>query len=235
MEKNEILLDIDKCTRNLDMSYLQEIVYPKELYNYLDKPKPKVVLVLGGPGSGKGTQSKLLCSEMDIVHLSIGDILRGMKDENSFDGKVVKFWLDEFELTGKLMPLEITFRILFLTFIKYGWNDKNYLVDGFIKDFSIMKKWDLIIEPVISLKLAIFYSVELETMRKRVLKRSLNENRGDENIIEKRIECFIKRTIPAIEIIRKKGCLVEINGEQDLTKIQEDTRVAYLKVMFGEN
>mmetsp|Transcript_10120 Transcript_10120/g.10443 ORF Transcript_10120/g.10443 Transcript_10120/m.10443 type:complete len:225 (+) Transcript_10120:163-837(+) len=219
----------------IDPKYINVEIYPKKMFPFLDKPKPKVILVMGGPGSGKGTQSKLLCGEFDIIHISIGDVLRDLRKEDTEDGKIVSFWLDEFEKTGRLMPLEVTFRILLKTFIKHGWCEKPFLVDGFIKDFSIMKRWDEYLEPILDVRLAIFYDVRLETMRKRVEKRSESESRGDEKIIERRIECFIQRTLPAVEIIKKKGYLVVINGERMMKEIQEETRVQYLKAMFASD
>lgn len=220
--------------KSIDKKFLDIDIYPPELNNCLKKGKPRIILILGGPGSGKGTQSKYLCQEFEIIHISIGDVLRDLKNQKTEMGEVANFWTNEFEKTGRLMPLEITFRILLDTFVEKGWTEKPFLVDGFIKDFSILKKWDKYMEPILDVKLAIYYDVQLDTMRSRVNKRSKEENRGDEDVIEKRIECFLKRTIPAVEMIRKKGYLITINGEQKMETIREETRVAYLKAMFSE-
>lgn len=50
--------------------------------------KPKVVFILGGPGSGKGTQSAIICKNYKFVHLSAGDLLREEVLMHSFRGKV---------------------------------------------------------------------------------------------------------------------------------------------------
>ena len=46
-----------------------------QLYNSTKK-EAKVILMMGGPGSGKGTQSQLIASEFGFIHLSVGDVLR---------------------------------------------------------------------------------------------------------------------------------------------------------------
>lgn len=50
--------------------------------------KPKVVFILGGPGSGKGTQSAIICKNYNFVHLSAGDLLREEVCNPLFRGKV---------------------------------------------------------------------------------------------------------------------------------------------------
>ena len=71
--------------------------------------KPYVVFILGGPGSGKGTQSKLIQDKYRFVHLSAGDLLRAERQKSeSKNGKLI----DEYIVHGKIVPSEITVALL---------------------------------------------------------------------------------------------------------------------------
>jgi len=66
--------------------------------------RPQVIFVLGGPGSGKGTQCARIAEEFGIVHLSTGDLLR---DEINDPTSSVKSVIDQHIADGKLVPISI--------------------------------------------------------------------------------------------------------------------------------
>lgn len=213
-------------------------IYPNDIYRFLrikSIKKPQVVLILGGPGSGKSTQSKFLCQEFKMHHISIGEVLRSMRGKKNNLNKEIEYWMNVFDTTGRLMPLELTFHILLQCFYDLGWNDKPFVVDGFIKDFSVLKKWDSIMTPILDTKLAIYYKIEISEMKRRVYNRSNIEKRGDDKVIENRIQCFINRTLPAIKLIEDKGILVTIDGNQNIDVIREESNKAYLNAICDIN
>ena len=55
--------------------------------------KPQVVFVLGGPGSGKGTQCQKLVDEFGIIHLSAGDLLREERNSGSKDAELINHYI----------------------------------------------------------------------------------------------------------------------------------------------
>lgn len=68
-----------------------------------------VVFFLGGPGSGKGTQSANLVKDYGFVHLSAGDLLRAEQlREGSQYGAMIKSYITE----GKIVPMEVTVNLL---------------------------------------------------------------------------------------------------------------------------
>lgn len=70
--------------------------------------KPNVIFVLGGPGSGKGTQCDIAARRYGLIHLSAGDCLREEQKTNSPDAKLI---LDHIN-AGTIVPVEITIRLL---------------------------------------------------------------------------------------------------------------------------
>jgi len=61
----------------------------------------KLVFVLGGPGSGKGTQCSRLAREFNLSHLSVGDLLRTEAAKGTDLGKEI----DEYMKEGKIVPI----------------------------------------------------------------------------------------------------------------------------------
>jgi len=71
--------------------------------------QPVVIFILGGPGSGKGTQCQLLNENYKFHHLSAGDLLRAeRKKEGSENGALIQKYIDE----GKIVPSQITIALL---------------------------------------------------------------------------------------------------------------------------
>ena len=79
--------------------------------------KPLVFFVLGGPGSGKGTQSLKLAKEYGFVHLSAGDLLREEKKTESETAVMINTYIKE----GKIVPGEVTVGLMKKAIKANGW------------------------------------------------------------------------------------------------------------------
>lgn len=199
---------------------------PDDIYKFCadDEHPPTAILIIGGPGCGKGTQCEVLKKQFDIIHLSIGDVLREERKKDTKEGKLLDGYMKEFETNGTLMPWEVTFNMLFRYIIDNGWNKKLFLIDGFVKDFTICKRWDTYIRPLIDLKMVIYLECKPEVLRYRLKKRSETSNRKDESISEVRIKTFIERTLPSIDYFQKypNTKFVSINAERKIEEVSED-------------
>ena len=88
--------------------------------------KPQIIYVLGGPGSGKGTQCDKLVRDFKFKHISVGDLFRAELATGSDLAKELKAIMDE----GKLVPTATTVKIL-LDAIKANQGCRKFLIDGF--------------------------------------------------------------------------------------------------------
>ncbi len=89
--------------------------------------KPTCFFILGGPGCGKGTMCANLVKDYGLIHLSAGDLLREERDS----GSILAILINNLILDGKIVPAEITCKLLKLAMEKLGWADKKFLIDGF--------------------------------------------------------------------------------------------------------
>ncbi len=90
--------------------------------------KPKIVIMLGRSGCGKGTQAKLLIKEFGFKCLGSGDLLRKRSKKNDFSGRKIKQVMDQ----GERVPTPIMFRIWAekIEEIKDEVNKKGLIIDG---------------------------------------------------------------------------------------------------------
>lgn len=92
------------------------------------KKGPIVIFMLGGPGSGKGTQCNLLHDRYAFNHLSAGDLLRAQRKRvGSENGALIQKYIDE----GKIVPSQITIGLLENAMRDIGWEEGRFLIDGF--------------------------------------------------------------------------------------------------------
>lgn len=100
-----------------------------------DSNKFKVVFVLGGPGSGKGTNCAKIVELYGYVHLSAGDLLREERNSGSELAEMINTYIAE----GKIVPAEVTVRLLHAAMEKSG--KTKFLVDGFPRDMDNLNCW----------------------------------------------------------------------------------------------
>ncbi|XVF23509.1 hypothetical protein REPUB_Repub13aG0044700 [Reevesia pubescens] len=191
----------------------------KDETSSLAEKKPKVVFVLGGPGSGKGTQCANIVQHFGYTHLSAGDLLRAEKNSGSENGTMIQNMMNE----GKIVPSEVTIKLLQKAMLESG-NDK-FLIDGFPRNEENRAAFESItkIEP----EFVLFFNCPEEEMERRILNR--NQGREDDNIetIRKRFKVFLESSLPVIEYYKAKGKVREIDAAKPIEEVFEAVKVIF--------
>ena len=177
------------------------------------------LILLGPPGSGKGTQASLLGKKYNIPHLSTGDILRSKLNDK--DALAMK--LSEIMSSGNLVPDSILNPIVTEKLLSEDCKN-GFILDGFPRNKS---QSDFLLEFLeikqIELNLIVNFTANTDTIKNRILERSKTENRSDDNIkaIETRLEKYFTETQPLADIFKDKfkGKFFEINAMQEISKI----------------
>ena len=137
--------------------------------------------VLGGPGSGKGTQCAKLVEEYGFVHLSAGDLLRAERDSGSDDAKLI----NDIIVAGEIVPVEITVNLIKKAMRLHGWGDKKFLIDGFPRNQDNQEGWCKVMGDEADMKFVLFFECSEEVMLDRIIKRGEaagDQKRNDDNI-----------------------------------------------------
>ncbi|GLC43368.1 hypothetical protein PLESTM_001463500 [Pleodorina starrii] len=158
----------------------------------------QIVFVLGGPGSGKGTQCAQILEEYECVHLSAGDLLRAEVKSGSVVGKKCEELMKE----GKLVPVAVTLNLLKKAMIESG--GKFFLIDGFPRALDQAEQFESSIMPC---KAVLFFDCPEEEMEKRLLKRGETSGRSDDNAdtIRKRFRTFLEQSLPVKDHYLARG------------------------------
>lgn len=168
------------------------------------------IVMLGAPGSGKGTQAKILAEKFNLAHISTGDLFRKQISSGSPLGLEAKSYIDR----GALCPDSLTINMLhdFLTKLP---EVKGHIFDGVPRTVQQAQMLDGVGFPtVLPLHLVLNLNVDADEISRRLLKRAEIEGRSDDTpeIIEKRIQNYFAQTKPLEDYYEKKGILRQING-----------------------
>ena len=175
------------------------------------------IVIFGPPGAGKGTQSDLLVKKFQLHQLSTGQLLRNEIKQNTVLGKEIESIIN----SGNLVSDHIVGNLIEKYVSKKEFKDK-LIFDGYPRNLiqarnlnSLLKKHNQKID--IALKL----SVNLETIKKRILERKKIEKRDDDNedVAIKRYISYEKNIKPVIDFNKEANLLEEINGESSITQI----------------
>ncbi|KAF3947798.1 hypothetical protein CMV_026123 [Castanea mollissima] len=180
---------------------------------------PTVVFVLGGPGSGKGTQCANIVEHFGYTHLSAGDLLRAEIKSGSENGTMIQNMIKE----GKIVPSEVTIKLLQRAMQENG-NDK-FLIDGFPRNEENRAAFEEVtkIEPAFVL----FFDCSEEEMERRLLSR--NQGREDDNIetIRKRFKVFLESSLPVIEHYTARGKVRKIDAGKSVEEVFESVKAVF--------
>lgn len=173
-----------------------------------------LVILLGPPGSGKGTQAVRVAQAKKLNHLSTGDLLREAVKHETDLGKKAKKFMD----AGNLVPDEL---ILGLIREKVGGNDGGYLFDGFPRTIPQAEGLDKMLQQIGT---GIDFVIDLQVSDEEVMKRLMSRGRADdtEDVVRNRLQVYRKQTQPLQDYYQKKSLLKPVQGEGDIDEIFEN-------------
>ncbi len=208
------------------------------------------VILIGPPGSGKGTQSKMIADKFGFKYLGSGDSLRSCSKKKNFTSKKLFNTINK----GELVPSFIVNKVLGdgLENLKNKSKTKGFVLDGWTRtkiEAELLDEaldwyeWDKNVK-VFLIKISNKESFDRLTKRRQCLKckrlipwvgdfKKLKKcdkcqgklvTRMDDNIksIKKRLKEYKKETIPAINYYKKQKRLIEINGQQSIENVFEE-------------
>lgn len=174
------------------------------------------VLLIGKPGSGKGTQATLLAEHTKWPVIMSGDMFRALAKEDSFAGRKTKAEND----AGLLAP-DWWATYFFQKSILNHPHDAGVIFDGFGRKAPEAK---VVIDVLTWLERpfkAVHIKVSDAEIVSRLEKRSSVSGRADDGAIMKRLEEYRTFTEPAIQVFEDAGMLVEVEGEGSVEDIQK--------------
>jgi adenylate kinase len=203
----------------------------------------KIIVIIGAPGAGKGTQSRLLSEKYDYPQISTGDILRGMAREDTPLGWKVK----ETMATGRLVSDEILAEVIRNRTVRSDCAN-GYILDGYPRTLNQANQLEELASKQGKQVLLARIEVPEDVLFKRMTGRracpvcgeiyniyfrppkvdgicdldgaALTE-RSDDNpeSVSRRLEEYKRSTAPLIDYYRQSGRLIEIDGEAPVNEV----------------
>ena len=180
----------------------------------------KNIIFFGPPGAGKGTQANIISKYLNVPHFSTGDILRKKLLDN--DDLAIK--LKSIMSEGILVSDEILNSIV--SSILRSEKNKGFILDGYPRTLFQSKFLDnFLLENNISINYIFNIQLNFETLRNRILKRSTEESREDDNInvIKTRYNEYINSTQKVSNYYKENYLSIfhEIDGSDQIHEITQ--------------
>ena len=211
--------------------------------------KPKYIVLIGPPASGKGTQAVMLRELLDLPHVASGDLFReNLKNETEL-GRQAKVYMDR----GELVPDDVTIAMVMERLSRPDCAG-GAILDGFPRTMAQAEALDhAVAELGHEISVVPYFAVPEEELVERVSGRRLCrvcgesyhvrfnppqqpgvcDNDGGElyqrdddkpETVRKRLEVYWEQTSPLIDYYRAKGILAEINGDQPIDAVAAELR-----------
>ncbi|MDP3989775.1 MAG: nucleoside monophosphate kinase [archaeon] len=188
------------------------------------------LVILGPPGSGKGTVASRLAKDFHLKHLSIGQLLREEACRKTKSAKEISKFINKGDLVPNQMSIDLV--------KKQVKKNKNYILDGFPRAIGQAEGTkDLDIDLVIYLEVSEKDTLERLGKRrtdpltgktyhliflpppKNIIKRLIKRKDDTPKAIKERLNVFNKETKPVLKYFKIRGMLKKVNGAQTPDKV----------------
>ena len=205
------------------------------------------IVMLGGPGAGKGTQAKLIAEKYNIPHISTGDIFRANIKDGTELGKKAKSYMD----AGALVPDEL---VVDLVADRLTWDDTGhgFVLDGFPRTIP---QAEALTKALADMGTSLDVALDIEVPDQVIIDRMggrracvscgatyhivnippKTEGKCDKcgkdlilrdddkpETVKKRLDVYHEQTQPLIDYYKKQGILKSVDGTQDMEKVFAD-------------
>lgn len=177
------------------------------------------LLLIGPPGSGKGTQGERLAQRLGVEHLAAGDLLRAEVENDTPLGKQVS----ELMQRGDLVPDE-TIIGLVMPRVLAAAAAGGYLLDGFPRSVAQAIEARKLADTAAAAPHAVVYlDAPREELIRRILARATSQGRSDDNpqTVENRLRVFDEATRPLVDHYRERGLLHVVDAAQNEDDVTE--------------
>ncbi len=179
-----------------------------------------IIVFMGAPGSGKGTQTELLAKRLGYAYFSTGALSREYAAQDTELGRKIKEIIDN----GIILPIDIINQI----FVKKFESLKDYpgvILDGYPRTIEQAQLLESIMQKDGIQKFTpLFLEVDKQKLVDRIMARGSVLQRADDDpsIIQKRFEEYLVKTAPVKEYYESQGRLVKINGDQPVETVHQE-------------
>lgn len=210
----------------------------------------KEFIFIGPPGSGKGTQTKMLSKEYNLPHIDTGSLLREEVASKSEEGKLANSYMEN----GQLVPIELVSKIIKNRLLKDDCKN-GFILDGYPRSLEQAYALDEILEEIdknTDVKPTVFYfevdenklierlvnrrscsvcgaiynlktmSLKDETKCEKCGGKLIRREDDTEEVARKRFDTYFTQTAPLIELYEKRGLLVKLDASLDINTIYKN-------------
>jgi adenylate kinase len=176
------------------------------------------IVLFGGPGAGKGTQSEKIIDKYDLLHISTGELFRKHMGERTDLGRLAQEYIDD----GNLVPDEVVIKMVELKIHSHP-GANGFIFDGFPRTEEQARALDEMLEKRglrITLMLALL--ADDEELRNRLRLRGMTSGRSDDQNDEKinnRIKIYKEETLPVAAYYQNQSKYRGINGVGSVEEI----------------
>ncbi|XP_043362268.1 adenylate kinase isoenzyme 1 [Dermochelys coriacea] len=166
-----------------------------------------IVFVIGGPGSGKGTQCERLAAKYQFQHLGLGNLLRAEASQPTRQGRQIK----DIMMKGALVPSGFILDLLNDNLLQRE-EAKGFLINGFPRELKQAKDFERVVgRPP---NIVIVLDCSTETMIQRLLLRGQTGHRADDHeaCIRQRLETHYSLCEPVISYYQQQNLLRNVGG-----------------------
>jgi adenylate kinase len=175
------------------------------------------LLLIGPPGSGKGTQAVALADHFHIAHISSGELLR----KHVADGTALGRSVAEAMSRGDLVPDAVVMDILRKP-VEAASRNGGYVLDGFPRTVSQAEAAYQVAKEIDAwVQVALYLDVPREQLMARILNRAHGDGRSDdrEDVILHRQDVFEELTRPMLDYYATRETLVRVDGARPIAEV----------------